>query len=116
MPTEMGEYIVGAYLRIIKHCDFIDYKVRSMKGGLKGLNELDVLGLRFRDKTAYLCEVTTHIRGLLYKDNKTTVERVKKKYQQQKKYAREFLKDFPSGHYMLRKLRTSQFCATSRRS
>jgi hypothetical protein len=100
MPTEMGEYIVGAYLRLIEHCDFIDYNVRSIEGGQKGLNEFDVLGLRFRDRTAYLCEVTTHIRGLLYKDNKATVERVKQKYQKQKEYAREFLKNFPNRHFM----------------
>ena len=100
MPTEMGEYIVGAYLRIIEHCDFINYNVRPIEGGQKGLNEFDVLGLRFRDRTAYLCEVTTHIRGLLYKDNKTTVERVKQKYQKQKEYAREFLKDFPNRRFM----------------
>lgn len=100
MSPEMGEYIAGAYLKIIKDCDFIDYNVRPVEGGLKGLNELDVLGLRFRDRTAYLCEVTTHIRGLLYKDNRNTVARVKQKYQKQKEYAREFLKDFPNRHFM----------------
>jgi len=100
MPTEMGEYIVGAYLRIIKHCDFIDYNVRSIEGGLKGLNELDVLGLRFKDRTAYVCEVTTHIRGLLYKNNKATVAGVKLKYQRQKEYARESLRNFPNRHFM----------------
>jgi hypothetical protein len=100
MPTEMGEYVVGAYLRIVEHCDFIDYNIRPIEGGLKGLNELDVLGLRFRDRTAYVCEVTTHIRGLLYKDNEATVERVKQKYQRQREYAREFLRNFPNRHFM----------------
>jgi hypothetical protein len=100
MPTEMGEYIVGAYLRIVEHCDFIDYNVRSIEGGLKGLNELDVLGLRFKDRTAYVCEVTTHIRGLLYKNNKATVEGVKLKYGRQKEYAGEFLRNFPNRHFM----------------
>ena len=45
MPTEMGEYLVGAYLKIIKECDFVDYNVRQPGGGLEGLNELDVIGL-----------------------------------------------------------------------
>ncbi len=76
MKTEIGEYIVGAYLKVIKNCDFIDYNVRFPGGGLKGLGELDVIGLDFKNKSAYLCEVTTHIRGLLYKDNITTVEKI----------------------------------------
>ena len=100
MKTEMGEYIVGAYLKIIKQCDFVDYNVRPPTGGLEGLQELDVVGLIFKTKTAYLCEVTTHIRGVLYKDNKTTIERIRKKYDRQKRYSRKYLKDFDNVHYM----------------
>ena len=100
MTAEMGEYAVGAYLRIIKGCEFIDYNVRRIEGGMRGLDELDVIGLDFDNKTTYLCEVTTHIRGLLYKDNKTTVARIKQKYQKQKEYAKEYLADFPSRHFM----------------
>ncbi len=100
MHTEMGEYIVGAYLRLVEHCDFVDYNVRQIEGGQKGLNEFDVLGLRFADRAAYLCEVTTHIRGLLYKDNKATVERVGQKFQRQKKYAEDCLTDFPNCRFM----------------
>ncbi len=84
IKTEIGEYIVGAYLKIIIKCDFVDYNVRPPVGGLEGLNELDVVGLDFKNKTAYLCEVTTHITGFLYKDNKTTIEKIKKKYKRQK--------------------------------
>lgn len=100
MTAEMGEYVVGAYLRIVEHCDFVDYNVRAIGGGRKSLNEFDVLGLRFDDRAAYLCEVTTHIRGLLYKNNESTVERVRQKFGRQKEYAREFLKDFPNCHFM----------------
>ena len=25
MLTDMGEYFVGAYLRLIEYCDFVDY-------------------------------------------------------------------------------------------
>ena len=96
----MGEYMVGAYLKIIKKCDFVDYNVRPPTGGLEGLQELDVVGLVFKTKTAYLCEVTTHIRGVLYKDNKTTIERIRKKYDGQKRYSRKHLKDFDKVHYM----------------
>ena len=84
IKTDIGEYIVGAHLKIIKKCDFVDYNVRSPVGGLEGLNELDVVGLDFKNKTAYLCEVTTHIRGVLYKDNITTVKKINIKYERQK--------------------------------
>ncbi|MDD5659927.1 MAG: hypothetical protein PHR39_07990 [Actinomycetota bacterium] len=40
IKTDIGEYIVGAYLKVIKKCDFIDYNARPPGGGLEGLNEL----------------------------------------------------------------------------
>ena len=100
MKTDIGEYIAGAYLKLIKECEAVDYNVRSPGGGLEGLNELDVIGLSFNKQTVYLCEVTTHIRGTLYKDNKTTVERIKKKYEWQKSYAKRYLPQFPIRHFM----------------
>jgi len=100
MKTDIGEYIVGAYLKIIKDCDFVHYNVRLPGGGLEGLNELNVVGLDFKNKIAYLCEVNTHIRGLLYKDNKTTVKRIKTKYERQKEYAEKQLPDFPNQYFI----------------
>jgi len=100
IKADIGEYIVGAYLKIIKKCDFVDYNVRPPGGRLEGLNELDVVGLDFKNKTAYLCEVTTHIRGVLYKDNITTVNKIKIKYKKQKEYANKYLSDFPKRYFM----------------
>lgn len=100
IKTDIGEYVVGAYLKIIKECDFVDYNVRPPGGGLKGLNELDVVGLDFKNKIAYLCEVTTHIRGVLYKDNITTVNKINIKYKRQKEYANRYLSDFPKRYFM----------------
>jgi len=100
MKTEMGEYLVGAYLKLIKECDFVEYNVRRPGGGLAGLNEIDVVGLDFKSKTAYLCEATTHLDGLLYKDAPTTVERIRKKYEKLRGYAKDFLSDFPNRHFM----------------
>jgi len=101
IETGIGEYIVGAYLKVIKQCDFIDYNVRPPGGGLKGLNELDVVGLDFKKKVAYLCEVTTHIRGLLYgKGNEDSIKRIKKKYRKQKEYAKKYLSSFTDRHFM----------------
>lgn len=101
MKTEMGEYIVGAYLKIIKNCDFVEYNARPPGGGLSGLNELDVIGIDFKTKTVYLCEVTTHISGLLYgSNNKTTVEKIVTKHNKQIEYSIENFKDFPNKKYM----------------
>jgi len=100
MLTDIGEYIVGAYLKLIEECDFIDYNVRPPVGGLEGLEELDVIGLNFKSSTAYLCEVTTHIRGLLYKNNQESVKRIKKKYERQKNYADQYLTNFENKKFM----------------
>ncbi len=100
MLTDIGEYTVGAHLKLIKECDFIDYNVRQPGGGLKGLGELDVVGLNFHDKTAYLCEVTTHIRGLQYKSNQETVDRIKRKHERQKEYAKKHLTNFKNHKFM----------------
>lgn len=100
MLTDIGEYIVGAYLQLIEECDFIDYNVRPPSGGLKGLNELDVVGLNFKKGTAYLCEVTTHIRGVLYKNNQETIRRIKKKHEHQKEYAKKYLKNFKNHRFL----------------
>lgn len=100
MLTDIGEFVVGAYLQLIEECNFIDYNVRPPGGGLKGLGELDVVGLNFNSNTTYVCEVTTHIRGVLYKNNQETVSRIKRKYERQKDYANKYLKKFKSHRFM----------------
>jgi len=100
MKTEIGEYIVGAYLKIIKDCDFVDYNVRPRGGKLEGLNELDVIGINFKNNSVYLCEATTHITGLLIKDYKTTIDKIKQKHNRQKEYYKKYLKNFSNPHFM----------------
>ena len=100
MLTDVGEFIVGAYLQLIEECNFIDYNVRPPGGGLKGLSELDVVGLNFESNTAYLCEVTTHIQGVLYKNNQETVRRIKKKHVRQKEYVKDYLANFKNHKFM----------------
>ncbi len=95
MPTEMGEYLVGAYLKLLKGCHFVDYNVRPPGGGLAGLDEFDVVGFDFKNSRAYLCEVTTHVAGLLYgSGNKDTVDRIRKKFEKQQAYAETHLSRF----------------------
>jgi len=101
MLTDVGEHIVGAYLQLCLNCDVVDYNVRPPGGGLEGLEELDVIGLDFKTNTAYLCEVTTHIRGILYKNNQETVRRIAKKHDRQRRYAQRYLANFAHARFML---------------
>jgi len=97
MKTEIGEYVVGAYLKLILNCDVVDYNVRDRSGTrLQALGELDVIGLRFSDKTAFICEASTHVRGL-----QTTTEKIRDKHARQQLYAKQNLKDFTQLHFML---------------
>lgn len=100
IKTQIGEYLVGAYLKRHLGCDVVDYNVRPPTGGLEGLAEFDVLGLRFNDSTAILCEVTTHLDGLNYKGNKETVRRVREKHKRQRLYAKKHLAQFDKVRFM----------------
>jgi len=80
MNTEIGEYVVGAYLKLILKCDVVDYNVRQSGGGLEGLGELDVIGLRFQDKTAFICEATTHTGGMLIVNPENTIRKIREKH------------------------------------
>lgn len=100
ISTAVGEYIVGAHLKLIQKCDFVDYNVRAPGGGLEGLNELDVLGLDMSERTAYLCEVATHICGLNYDGTRGTVEKIEEKHRSQRKYAANHLTNFENFEYM----------------
>lgn len=100
--TEIGEYLVGAYLKVIENCDFVDYNARPPGGGVKGLEEFDVVGFDFKNDVVFLCEVTTHIRGVLYGGGtEDTINRIKGKYERQQLYYKANLKDnFKGVHYM----------------
>jgi hypothetical protein len=52
MATEMGEYLVGAYLKLVLGCGVVDYNARPPGGGLQGLGELDVIGFDFVSRSA----------------------------------------------------------------
>ena len=64
MP-DIGEEIVGTWLRYIRKCTFVDYNVQIPEGS----GEIDVIGLNLKERHAYICEVATHTQGLGYKDN-----------------------------------------------
>ena len=66
IQAQIGELIVGAYLRVINDCELVSYNQRSKEAGQQV--ELDVLGVTTThgEQTVYACEVVTHIRGSLY--------------------------------------------------
>jgi hypothetical protein len=79
MPGEdIGESLVGAYLRHIEGCDVVVYN--NFFRGEQG--EIDVVGIRRGEpREVILCEVTTHIRGMLivHSGRNATEQRVKEK-------------------------------------
>lgn len=66
IQTQIGELIVGSYLRIINDCELVSYNQRSKEAGRQ--MEIDVLGVESTsgNQTVYGCEVVTHLHGTLY--------------------------------------------------
>lgn len=92
MPTEMGEYLVGAYLKLVLGCNVVDYNARPPGGGLQGLGEPDVIGFDFVNRNAYLCEVTTHLGGLVIGQGAgSTVTKLAAKHRRQREFAERHL-------------------------
>lgn len=91
MPTEMGEYLVGAYLQAVEKCHVVAYNVRPPESGLEGLGEFDVVAFDFQRNICYLGEIVTHILGLSYRDDETTVKRLFDKHQRQRDYSEKHL-------------------------
>jgi hypothetical protein len=92
MATEMGEYLVGSYLKLVLGCGVVDYNTRPPGGGMQGLGELDVVGFDFAHRKAYFCEVTTHLGGLLIGPNAdNTIAKLKSKHARQRDYVKNHL-------------------------
>jgi len=83
--TEIGESLVGAYLRYIEGCSLVLYN--CFLGGKQG--EVDVVAImpptQGTRRTVLLCEVTTHIRGM----SAETVKKVPAKLERLHEYAQE---------------------------
>jgi hypothetical protein len=91
---DVGEEIVGAYLRYIQKCELVQYNARIL--GDAGRGEIDVVGLNLADKNAFFCEVATHIRGLQYVRNgrPDNVARLVSKFRRDVKYAESYFRDY----------------------
>jgi len=84
MP-DIGQQLVGAYLKLVKGCGVVDY----------GVDDVDVLGLNVNAKRAYACVVATHPGGLKFGDtNHETIKTLAEKHERQVLHAGTALKGF----------------------
>lgn len=101
--VEIGEELVGAWLSMCEGCDFVTYSQRHPTGQ----GEIDVLAFKMAEKRAYLCQVTTHLGGMLYggKDKQSepdkpgrsydgTVSKIRDKWSRDIRYVEECLDGF----------------------
>jgi Holliday junction resolvase-like predicted endonuclease len=86
MAEDIGESLVGSYLRYVKGCEFVLFN--TFLPGEQG--EIDVIGIRLgTPRDIYFAEVTTHIEGMTYGGNKKTVEKVRDKLVRAQRFAKE---------------------------
>jgi hypothetical protein len=89
----LGEEIVGEYLKTILGCDFVEYNLYTPD--VQG--EIDVVGINAGKKEVYVCEVATHlITGLQYvKGTKLdNVDRFIKKFRKNAEYANKYFPEY----------------------
>jgi Holliday junction resolvase-like predicted endonuclease len=92
---DIGESLVGAYMRYIRGCEVVVYNtfLRSQQG------EIDVVALKTgKPRTVWICEVTTHIGGMLYPGaggTDGTVEKLRAKVLRARNFAAV---TFPTDH------------------
>lgn len=69
---DIGESLVGSYFKYVLDCKIVVYNCYPDKEG-----EIDVVALSPDGVKVYLCEVATHLRGLLYgKNYASTLDRI----------------------------------------
>ena len=85
---EIGESLVGAYMRYVRDCEVVVYNtyLRDRQG------ELDVIAVKTDPRTIWLCEVTTHITGggmliVGTGGENTTIQRIRKKLERATEFA-----------------------------
>lgn len=97
----IGETLVGDYLKVKYECDFVAFNVYTADP----IGEIDVVGINSKKKEIYICEVATHlVTGLRYVNPKEktsdNVGRFVKKFSKNIKYANDHFRDYKK-HYML---------------
>jgi hypothetical protein len=93
----IGETLVGDYLKVILKCDFVAFNVYTPDAQ----GEIDVVGIKInaKKKEIYICEVATHlVTGLRYVNPKEktsdNVGRFVKKFTKNIKYANTYFRGY----------------------
>lgn len=90
MAEDIGESVVGSYLRYVQGCEFVLFN--TFLPGEQG--EIDVIGIRLgTPRDIYFAEVTTHLDGMTYGGNKQTVAKVRDKLVRAQRFAQEKFPD-----------------------
>lgn len=86
MAEDIGESLVGSYLRYVEGCEFVLFN--TFLPGEQG--EIDVIGIRLGEpRDIYFSEVTTHIGGMTYGGNKSTIDKVRSKLLRAQTFAKD---------------------------
>lgn len=86
---DIGESLVGSYLRYVEECDFVHYQTHD-----SGQGEIDVIGMRLRDRRVWLCEVAIHLAGLEYgKGYAGSRDKVRQKIDRAEEFAKKLFSD-----------------------
>jgi len=93
MAEDIGESLVGAYLRYVRGCEFVLFN--TYLPGEQG--EIDVIGMKSEPREVYFGEVTTHLGGMTYGGNTQTVEKIRSKLARAQKFAADRFPDYE--HY-----------------
>lgn len=96
----LGEEIVGTYLKVCKNCDFVEYNLYTTE--VQG--EIDVVGIDTKNKKVFICEVAIHLEtGIQYtKNNKQdNYNRLVKKFEKDITYANNRFDDTYEKTFML---------------
>ncbi len=91
MTEDIGESLVGAYLRYVENCEFVLFNTYLPEGQ----GEVDVIGIRLGKprRNIYFAEVTTHIEGMSYGGNRATVDKVRSKLLRAQAFAEDRFPD-----------------------
>ena len=91
-PEDIGENLVGSYLRYVEGCDLVVHNTfLAEKQG-----EIDVLGITLQpERQVIFAEVTTHILGMSYGDHDKTVRKLRDKIKRATDFADETFPDEP---------------------
>lgn len=89
---DIGENLVGSYLRYVEGCPFVVYNTQV--SGIQG--EIDVMGMKPEPvRQVIFCEVITHIRGALYgSGNEATVSKIRDKIKRARGFAQSTMTDW----------------------